>query len=342
MGNNRKFKIQRFSISKEKETSTDSNINNSKENVSNKEKFSTETEDPAISSNKRPFNFFKFNSKEKDSDDGGSGNKSGKFKRRLPKILAVIFFMTTLFSSCENSSVKIDYMELYDQNKKLKSELDDTKANLESAQKELDDLKHSASQEIIPIRKAFNEKNWELVISLAKDFQIKHSGEKENEEAQSLSKQAEEKKKIEDEERAKEEARRKEEEKKAEEKRKAEEKQAEERRKEEERRQYETGITYDQLARTPDSHEGKKVKFRGKVIQVLEEEGYDTVDIRLAVNGNYDTILYCTYPSNLTSSRVLENDYITVYGKSEGIYTYTSTMNASITVPLVTVEKIER
>ena len=33
----------------------------------------------------------------------------------------------------------------------------------------------------------------------------------------------------------------------------------------EEAKGYETGITYDQLARTPDDFKGKKVKFYGKV-----------------------------------------------------------------------------
>src|SRR3954469_7917883 len=33
---------------------------------------------------------------------------------------------------------------------------------------------------------------------------------------------------------------------------------------------YDTGITYDQLARTPDDFIGQKVKFRGKVVQVIE------------------------------------------------------------------------
>ena len=35
----------------------------------------------------------------------------------------------------------------------------------------------------------------------------------------------------------------------------------------EEAQGYETGITYDQLARTPDQYKGKKVKFYGKVVQ---------------------------------------------------------------------------
>lgn len=128
---------------------------------------------------------------------------------------------------------------------------------------------------------------------------------------------------------------------KEEEARKAEEaKKAEEQRKkeEEEKKGYDTGITYDQLARTPDDYEYKKVKFEGKVIQVMED-GED-VQIRLAVSGNYDKVLFCSYKKSITSSRVLENDYITVRGISAGTITYESTMGGNITIPAMSVIKI--
>ena len=103
---------------------------------------------------------------------------------------------------------------------------------------------------------------------------------------------------------------------------------------------YNTGITYQQLARTPDKYENEKVKFSGKVIQVLEET--TTTTLRLAVNSNYDQIILLKYYPSLVSSRILEDDYITIYGTSEGIYTYQSVMGGNITVPLVRVEKIDQ
>lgn len=108
----------------------------------------------------------------------------------------------------------------------------------------------------------------------------------------------------------------------------------------EEAKGYDTGITYEQLARTPDDYMLKKVKFSGKVIQVLEDE--DNTQIRLAVNDNYDTIIYIEYESNIVSSRVLEDDYITVSGVSMGLLSYKSTMGGTITIPSVIVSKIER
>lgn len=100
---------------------------------------------------------------------------------------------------------------------------------------------------------------------------------------------------------------------------------------------YETGITYDNLARTPDNYVGKKVKFRGKVVQVME--GTDSTQIRLAVNSDYDTILYCTVPKAKTANlRILEDDIITIFGVSQGLLTYTSTLGGQITIPSVSVD----
>ncbi|WP_142292814.1 hypothetical protein [Bacillus cereus] len=108
---------------------------------------------------------------------------------------------------------------------------------------------------------------------------------------------------------------------------------------EEERIGYETGITYDQLARTPDEFKGKKAKFTGKVLQVMEGKG--ETQLRVAVNGNYDKVLYVIYKSDILNSRVLEKDNVTVKGKSAGIYTYKSTMGGEISIPAMLVEKID-
>lgn len=109
----------------------------------------------------------------------------------------------------------------------------------------------------------------------------------------------------------------------------------------EEKMGYETGITYEQLARTPDNYKSKKVKFTGRVVQVME--GDDETQIRLAADSNYDTVLYCGIPKTLTNNnRVLEDDIITIYGTSYGLLTYNSTMGGKITIPAVIVDKFER
>lgn len=102
---------------------------------------------------------------------------------------------------------------------------------------------------------------------------------------------------------------------------------------------YDTGITYDQLARTPDDYENKKVKFSGEVIQVMEADG--ETQLRIAVDGNYNNVIYVGYNSKITNTRILENDYVTFRGISRGLITYQSTLGGEITIPLVYVQQIE-
>lgn len=107
---------------------------------------------------------------------------------------------------------------------------------------------------------------------------------------------------------------------------------------EEEKVAYDTGITYNQLARNPDDYKGKKAKFTGKVVQVME--GEKETDLRVAVDGNYDTMLFVGYDPKITSTRILENDNITIKGKSLGIYSYQSTMGGKISIPGMWVDNI--
>ncbi|WP_234028519.1 toxin regulator [Lentibacillus sp. Marseille-P4043] len=117
----------------------------------------------------------------------------------------------------------------------------------------------------------------------------------------------------------------------------------EERKKQEEKEKkgYETGITFDQLARTPDDYKGKKVKFSGRVVQVIEGDGL-TVQLRIAVNDDHDKIIYVEYDSSIVDSRILEDDQITIMGLSAGLLTYESTLGGDITIPAIVVDKIEQ
>lgn len=95
---------------------------------------------------------------------------------------------------------------------------------------------------------------------------------------------------------------------------------------------YNTGITYDQLARTPKQYKGQKVTFTGEVVQVLEDSGY--TELRLAVNGDSNNIILVDMKNKiLNGSRVLENDLVTVYGESYGLTSYKSTQGEKITIP---------
>lgn len=109
---------------------------------------------------------------------------------------------------------------------------------------------------------------------------------------------------------------------------------------EEEAKGYETGITYNDIARNPDDYLGKKVKFTGKVIQLIE--GSSTIQIRFAINKDYDKVIFCEYDPSIVDSRVLEDDTITIYGTSVGTISYQSTMGGQITVPAVLVDRIDQ
>ncbi|WVT92612.1 hypothetical protein U8517_07140 [Enterococcus durans] len=102
---------------------------------------------------------------------------------------------------------------------------------------------------------------------------------------------------------------------------------------------YNTGITYDALARTPDEHIGNKVILSGEIVQVIE--GDDASQYRMAVDQDYDKMVLIEVPTDQLSSRILENDLITIYGVSQGTIDYESTIGGTNTVPAITVDKFE-
>ncbi|GKT03421.1 hypothetical protein [Furfurilactobacillus entadae] len=102
---------------------------------------------------------------------------------------------------------------------------------------------------------------------------------------------------------------------------------------------YNTGVTYDQIARTPDDYKNKKVTFSGEVAQVQEDDGNTTV--RIAIDGDYDQMVIAMFDSSATDgSRVLEDDNVTFYGVSRGIIDYNSTMGGKISVPGIRIDKL--
>ena len=223
------------------------------------------------------------------------------------RLLVLLLCVLTLFSitACGSGITQEQYDQLASEKEELEKQLEQVQKDLQALQGEYD---------------AYKEK--------MKPFEEMTAAQAEAEKA----KAEQEKAQIEEEEAAKKAAEEEEAARIAEEERLA--------REEEEAKGYETGLTYDELARTPDDYLGKKVKFYGKVVQVMEGDG--KVQIRLAVDDDYDTILYCEYQSDIVSSRVLEDDEITIYGISAGLLTYQSTMGGNITIPAVLVEKIDQ
>lgn len=232
--------------------------------------------------------------------------------------IAVVCFIYSISMNGKYEKVSEEKAELsvqLEKEKKNTSDLAEEKKALEekisNLELENDELANGAAKQLSDIKNAYEKGDWQKVIELAATLHEKYNGSQEDVEAQELAKASQEN--I-DKAKAEEEA--------------------------EKAKGYETGITYDQLARTPDDFEGKKVKFSGKVLQVIE--GDDSVQIRLAVDDNYDTVLFGEYLSSTVSSRVLEDDYITIYGTSVGTISYKSTMGGQITIPGVYIEKIDQ
>ncbi len=102
-------------------------------------------------------------------------------------------------------------------------------------------------------------------------------------------------------------------------------------------------ISYDSLSRTPDVYEGTDVKFTGRVLQVCSEatsaEYYSTY--RVATSGRYDNVVMIYVDNYGSGTRILEDDWITFYGSYGGLYTYTTVLGASVTIPKIYVEYLD-
>ncbi|RSX52154.1 tcdA-E operon negative regulator [Bifidobacterium goeldii] len=98
-------------------------------------------------------------------------------------------------------------------------------------------------------------------------------------------------------------------------------------------------ISYEELARNPDANKYKRVHFRGKIVQVMEDEL--SVQYRISVEqtdyGSWDSnkVIYVTYIRTGNDNRLLEDDIVELWGTSNGTITYESTLGGHITIPSV-------
>lgn len=96
-------------------------------------------------------------------------------------------------------------------------------------------------------------------------------------------------------------------------------------------------VDYSDVERNPNNYDGKTIKVKGKVTQVIEG-WFDSETILLEEGEN---TWYVTYTPGENESRILEDDEITVYGKCTGVSSYTSLLGKQITVPSMAVKYIE-
>lgn len=94
-------------------------------------------------------------------------------------------------------------------------------------------------------------------------------------------------------------------------------------------------ISFKKISRTPYDYVGKYSSYTGTVIQVIEN-GLDTI-LRVKLNEEYqrtDDVLYVEYHrSNIRDSRILDDDKVTIYGKLDGLETYSTVLGAQASNP---------
>ena len=123
--------------------------------------------------------------------------------------------------------------------------------------------------------------------------------------------------------------------KEAEEKAKAEKEAQEQAKREAEAHKYETGITWEDIAR--DGHTGEYCKFTGEVIQVMN--GTSVNQYRVKIDNDFDKIMLIEIGKSQIASNILEGDTISFKGTSYGNYTYTTVLGAKQTIPAVIVDE---
>ena len=101
---------------------------------------------------------------------------------------------------------------------------------------------------------------------------------------------------------------------------------------------YETGLTWEQIAR--EGKVGALGKFEGKILQVISTPA--GFAYRVAINGDYDQVMYVDDTLNMATETLLEGDYVYFKGMSMGTTTYTTVMGASVTIPSFLVDEINR
>lgn len=101
-------------------------------------------------------------------------------------------------------------------------------------------------------------------------------------------------------------------------------------------------LSYDDLARNPDSHKGQVVHFKGKIIQVIDDDTLTQYRISVTPTsyGSWDNPVYVTFKTD-SNNRFLEDDVVEFWGTSVGTITYESTMGGNITIPAVMAEYMQ-
>lgn len=76
-----------------------------------------------------------------------------------------------------------------------------------------------------------------------------------------------------------------------------------------------------------------KVKIEGKVVQSSDGDKKGEKVLRIALEGNYDNMVYGYIYKGDYNKVIAENDEIVAYGTANGVYTYETVMKSEVTLP---------
>ncbi len=97
---------------------------------------------------------------------------------------------------------------------------------------------------------------------------------------------------------------------------------------------------FSDILRNPTRNNGNQISIYGRVLQKQTSGGTTVLRVGTGGYGYYDYVFYITYTSKDIDVTVIEDDYITIYGKCTGTKTYTTVLGGSVTIPSMTAEKI--
>ena len=99
---------------------------------------------------------------------------------------------------------------------------------------------------------------------------------------------------------------------------------------------YDSDVTTDMLERTPDKYKGEKISFLGKIVQVCYESTDGSSSATYRINKSNTETYYIKLILG-KSGRILEDDWVALYGTFDGLLTYESIFGKSITIPSINV-----
>ncbi|NMB24854.1 MAG: hypothetical protein GX986_04915 [Firmicutes bacterium] len=98
-------------------------------------------------------------------------------------------------------------------------------------------------------------------------------------------------------------------------------------------------LSYDDLARYPDEHKGKAVKYQGQIVQKASDSVL-RVNITRGEFGFWENTVWIDLKGQAKEARILEDDVIEFVGITNGTRTYTAIFGNTITVPKITAYEI--